>query len=274
MSEDTDMRCPDCGGELPGPPNKFSKCCHCGGKLYWGGGKPLKRPKLTDKPVVIKPLSPITYEPPEVPEKDSERIEQEKKRKAQWELDQLVQNALEEEEGAQRQALREEEKAKRQALREEEKAKRQALEEEEKAKRQALEEEEEAKRQALWEKQRPLREEEQRKREALRKTEEANQEARRRKKEAKREARREEEEAKRQALREKQGPLPLKEQRKREARLWIEKMEQSRQDPAATFNWVLLLGLSFLPFLLVLFVVALRELIVSFRVIFDYLLLL
>ena len=84
--------------------------------------------------MVIEPLSPNPNEPPEdFLAKDYERLEQEKKRKDQEELERLLRNARREEEEAEREALREAE---------------------------------EAKRKALWEEQRPLREEEERKQRA------------------------------------------------------------------------------------------------------------
>ena len=84
--------------------------------------------------MVIEPLSPNPNEPPEdFLAVDYERLEQEKKRKDQEELERLLRNARREEEEAERKALLEAEEAKRKALLEKEEAKRKALEEEEKS---------------------------------------------------------------------------------------------------------------------------------------------
>ena len=42
MSEDTDMLCPWCGGDLPGNPGQYVKCRHCGSDIVWRGGKTFK----------------------------------------------------------------------------------------------------------------------------------------------------------------------------------------------------------------------------------------
>ena len=77
MSEDNDMPCPWCGGELPGKPGQYVKCRHCGSDIHWGDGKPYKtkfqaaqpNPVVRDVPVRMRPAptTPIqqTVEPEE-----------------------------------------------------------------------------------------------------------------------------------------------------------------------------------------------------------------
>jgi len=42
MSENTDMVCPWCGGELPGQPGQYVKCRHCGSDIVWRDGRTFK----------------------------------------------------------------------------------------------------------------------------------------------------------------------------------------------------------------------------------------
>lgn len=42
MSEETDMKCPYCGLELPGPPGQYNVCGHCRNKIFWMNGEPKK----------------------------------------------------------------------------------------------------------------------------------------------------------------------------------------------------------------------------------------
>ena len=71
MSEDTDMLCPWCGGDLSGKPGQYVKCRHCGSDIHWGDdGKPYKtrfqaaqpNPVVRDVPVKLKPTPRVPVE--------------------------------------------------------------------------------------------------------------------------------------------------------------------------------------------------------------------
>ena len=60
MSEDNDMLCPWCLGELPGKPGQVAKCRHCGSDIHWGDGKPYKT--IKDATAAKKKVVPVFEE--------------------------------------------------------------------------------------------------------------------------------------------------------------------------------------------------------------------
>ena len=60
MSEDTDMLCPWCGGDLSGKPGQYVKCRHCGSDIHWGDGKPYKT--IKDATAAKKKVVPVFEE--------------------------------------------------------------------------------------------------------------------------------------------------------------------------------------------------------------------